>query len=60
LPTATEETDFARAADKIIEDLSLKREELRRRALAVCEEKFVWPRYREELRRAYGLADNDI
>jgi glycosyltransferase involved in cell wall biosynthesis len=60
LPTAAEETDFARAADKIIEDLSLKREELRRRALAVCEERFVWPRYREELRRAYGLADKDI
>jgi glycosyltransferase involved in cell wall biosynthesis len=53
VPTAT--TDFTPAAANILNDLSTRREDLRQRALSVCDKLFVWPRYRAVLRRAYGL-----
>ena len=43
------------AAQTICASLAQDRAGLRERALAVCEEHFIWPRYVPAIRRGYGI-----
>ena len=58
VPTVATTKDFSEAARAICASIATRRTEMRQKALAVCDEMFTWPRYRENLRRAYGLEAN--
>ena len=49
------EVELKHAAQTVCESLVLDRAGLRERALTVCEEYFVWPRYVPSIRKAYGI-----
>lgn len=48
------EAELKHAATTICASLAQDRAGLRERALAVCEEHFIWPRYVPSIRKAYG------
>jgi glycosyltransferase involved in cell wall biosynthesis len=58
VPTRAGATDFTAAARDIVAGIATRRVEMRQNSLAACEDIFIWPRYREILRRAYGLNAN--
>jgi glycosyltransferase involved in cell wall biosynthesis len=50
------DAEMRETARRICEQVAQDRAGLRERALAICEEHFVWPVYVPKIRRAYGLA----